>query len=67
MRQTVQEREWKRIKTKLTKAEFSEDPLEVLRACREADSVFHCVGWPDWWTRVERMKWDALKEVDSWW
>lgn len=60
------EREWRRVKRTLTKAELSEDPLEILRACREAESTFNVVGWPDWWSRVERMKWDAFAEVDSW-
>ena len=63
---TVQQREWRRVKTALTKAENSDDPLQVLRACREAESTFNVVGWPDWWARVERMKMDALQEVNGW-
>lgn len=51
--------EWRRIKASLTRAERTGDASKILAACDEAERVFDSIGWPDWWSRIERMRRDA--------
>lgn len=53
------DRTWTRIKTMLTRAERSGNPDNMLAAVAEAERLFEEHGWPDWWSRIERMRQDA--------
>lgn len=57
--QEVQTKAWRAVKVALTRAEKTKDPSAIHKACDHAESVFNTIGWPDWWSRVERMRTDA--------
>ncbi len=47
------------VKSALTRAEKSQDPSTMRAAADQAESAFKEYGWPDWWSRIERMRIDA--------
>lgn len=51
------------IKSALTRAENSGDPEKILAACEDAEAKFDAHGWPDWHSRVARMRSDAQFSV----
>lgn len=50
---------WRAVKSKLTRAKNTKDPVRILEACANARHAFEVYGWPDWWARVESMETDA--------
>lgn len=52
-------KEWRRVKGSLTRAERSGSPERMHAAVRDARATFDAVGWPDWWSRVDRIEADA--------
>jgi hypothetical protein len=53
------EKTWRAIKAKLTRARKSRDPVRILEACANARHAFEVLGWPDWWSKVEAMEQEA--------
>lgn len=56
-------REFKRIKGSLTRGEKAlteGDHARALRVARDAFEDFERIGYPDWWSRAERLRQDAL-------
>ena len=51
--------EYRRLKSALTRATNSGDPLKVLAVCREAVRSFEEHGYPDDWMRFRRAAEDA--------
>ncbi len=54
--------EFSSIKARLTRAEaqYKSQPQWVLAECDRIEKIFDEIGWPDWWSRVERLRQDAL-------
>jgi hypothetical protein len=52
----------RKVKTLLTRAEkiVNTDPARALQVAEDVEAIFEEHGWPDWWSRVERLKQDAL-------
>ncbi len=57
------EREWRKTRVALTRAENSGSPHAILDACDAAQKTFETYGYPDWWSRIERMRSDANLKV----
>ena len=53
------QRAWRRTKGELTRAEKSGDPDHMLQAVEKARGTFEEHGYPDWWSRVDRLEQDA--------
>lgn len=51
-----------RVKSLLTRAEkaVSTDPARALAVAEQVLRWMEEHGWPDWWSRVERLQQDAL-------
>lgn len=52
-------------KAMLTRAEKTKDRAAILAACDKAEAIFNRHGWPDWWSRIERMRSDAYFMPDA--
>lgn len=48
------------LKARLTRAQRSGDPLQVIDACNAAARTFAADGWPDCWHRWNIARQDAL-------
>jgi hypothetical protein len=60
----------RKVKARLTRAEkrVEEDPDDALRVAGEVETLMDTYGYPDWWSRVERLKVDATfsKQRKEW-
>jgi hypothetical protein len=56
---------WANVKRRLTIAErnVKTDPGGALSLCAEVRDLFIEYGWPDWWSRVERLENDARLQI----
>ncbi len=50
---------WADLKRRLNKAEKAGNAEDILDMCDKAEKAFDMVGWPDWWSLIERMRGDA--------
>jgi hypothetical protein len=57
---TLTQAEFKRLKTKLTRAINSKDNAKIIKTCDEALAIFDEKGSPDDWSRWQRAKEDAI-------
>ena len=57
------EREWRKARVALTRAENSGSPHAILDACDAAHTTFETYGYPDWWSRIDRMRNDANLKI----
>ncbi len=55
--------EHRRLKSNLTRAINSDDPLKVIKACREARDIFSDCYWPDDWGRWSRAHESAVHQL----
>jgi len=56
------QREWSRVKRDLTRGEKllrEGDSSRALNIAEQALLDFETWGWPDWWSRAERLQLDA--------
>lgn len=60
MSYTLTQAEFKRLKTKLTRAINSKDDARIIKTVDEAMAIFDEKGHPDDWNRWNRAKEDAL-------
>ena len=54
-----QEREWAELLTRIEMAEKSDSPRVMRTVVRQCVERFEAVGWPDWWSRAQRLADDA--------
>jgi len=59
----LSQREYRRLKSNLTRATNSGDPLKVIKACREARDAFEGCVWPDDWNRWASAHRDAAHQL----
>lgn len=57
---TLTQKEYKRLKTRLTKAVNSKDDDKIIKECNYALNIFNEKGYPDSWANWTRAKDDAL-------
>ena len=57
---TLTNREYRRLKTRLTKAINSKDNNKIIAECNYAIGIFEEKGYPDSWSDWTRAKDDAL-------
>lgn len=50
---------WRRTKGDLTRAEKTQDPDTMLQAVQRARDTFEQHGYPDWWSKADRLEQDA--------
>lgn len=56
-------RAWRRAKGMLTRAEKSDDLRYRLKVAGDVEDVFNEYGWPDWWSRQQRLLLDTLDAI----
>jgi hypothetical protein len=56
---TLSSAEYKKLKTKLTRAVNSKNNDNIIKTCDEAKAIFDQKGYPDSWSNWERAQVDA--------
>lgn len=59
----IDQKEYRRAKTALTRAINSKDPVKVIATCRDTRKRWATSAWPDDWHRWARAYDDALYQL----